>query len=250
MPSTMLSWFFAFLGMSALVVATLRAMALLRGPEDSIAVAFLRVILLAHLRLLHRYRLLPGGLDPAPHRGPAILIANHRSGLDPAALGIATRRKIRFLMAREYYEVPFLRWAYRMLECIPVNRDGNDLGATKAALGALRAGRVVGVFPQGGIREAGAPLELKPGTALLALRTGAPVIPVHIDGTPSLESVFLALFKPSRTTITAGAPVLLGDAPRDRPSRGEIEAATRRLAEAMEDLARRCSPSSAGGGSG
>ncbi|HVR74012.1 MAG TPA: lysophospholipid acyltransferase family protein, partial [Planctomycetota bacterium] len=174
----------------------------MRGPEDTPFIAVLRVICVVYTKVVHGLRRVPRGVDPVPPTGPAILVANHRSGLDPVIMGIVTRRRVRFLMAREYYEAVGLRWMFRALGCIPVNRDGNDLGATKAAMTALRASQVIGIFPQGGIREAGASLEGKSGAALLALRTGAPVVPIFIEGTPTLESVLLASMRPSLTRVT------------------------------------------------
>ena len=214
----------------------------LRGPEDTPFIAALRVICIVFTKVVHGLRCSPRGIDPLPPTGPAIMVANHRSGLDPVILGVVTRRRVRFLMAREYYEARGLRWMFRALGCIPVNRDGNDLGATKAAMTALRSNQVIGIFPQGGIREAGVSLEGKMGAALLALRTGAPVVPVFIEGTPNLDSVLLALLTPSRTRVTAGVPIALGGGRNHRPSREEVAEASRAILEAIRVLAARLPP--------
>jgi 1-acyl-sn-glycerol-3-phosphate acyltransferase len=140
-------------------------------------------------------------------------------------------------MAREYYEVPILHHAFRTLDAIPVNRDGNDLGATKAALRRLRDGKVVGIFPQGGIRDAASEIEGKAGAALLALRTGAPVVPVFIDGSPNTHSVLRAVLTPSRTTVRFGAPIALGPIEGRRPTRAELDGATARILGAISGLA-------------
>jgi 1-acyl-sn-glycerol-3-phosphate acyltransferase len=209
----------------------------MRGPEDTPFIAALRVICVVYTKIVHGLRRVPRGVDPVPPTGPAIVVANHRSGLDPVILGVITRRRIRFLMAREYYEAVGLRWVFRALDCIPVNRDGNDLGATKAAMTALRSSQVIGIFPQGGIKEVGVSLEGKRGAALLALRTGAPVVPVYIEGTPALDSVLLAILRPSRTRVTTGAPLALGGGRNHRPSREEVDEASRAILEAIQVLA-------------
>jgi 1-acyl-sn-glycerol-3-phosphate acyltransferase len=196
-----------------------------RGREDSVLASALRPICTVYARTIHRLRVLSDTRDPLPHEGAAILVANHRSGFDPLALAVATRRKVRFLMAREYYGALGLGWVFRRFGCIPVNRDGNDLGAMKAALKALRDGEIIGIFPQGGIREAGSSLEGKAGVALLALRSGVPVIPCYIEGSPNLESVALAILKPSRTTLVYGPPVRFGSRAR-KPERDELERVT------------------------
>jgi 1-acyl-sn-glycerol-3-phosphate acyltransferase len=179
------------------------------------------------------------GGDPVPPRGAYILASNHRSGVDPIILSIVTKRRISFLMAREYYEVPLLHRAFRALDAIPVNRDGNDFGATKAALKRLLGGKVVGIFPQGGIRDASSEIEGKAGAALLALRTGAPVLPVFIDGSPNTHSVLRAVLTPSRTTVRVGAPVTLARIEGRRPTRTELEDATSRILGAISSLAGR-----------
>src|SRR5262249_38880302 len=71
----------------------------------------------------------------------------------------------------------------KMVECVPVNRTGMDVASVKAALRHLKDGRVLGIFPQGGIRRPGEPLEIREGVGLLALRSGATVIPAYISGT-------------------------------------------------------------------
>jgi 1-acyl-sn-glycerol-3-phosphate acyltransferase len=209
----------------------------MRGPEDPLLAQVLRPICTLYAKLFHRLRFVAPAGNLVPAQGPAIVVANHRSGVDPLLIGLVTRRRIRFLMAREYYATPGLQWGFRALGCIPVNRDGNDLGATKAALKALRDGEVIGIFPQGGIREAGGSMEGKAGVALLALRTGAPVVPFHIDGSPNLDSVFLSLFTPSRTTVTCGLPLKVGDAVDRKPARGELEKVTMSILDAVAKLA-------------
>jgi 1-acyl-sn-glycerol-3-phosphate acyltransferase len=208
----------------------------LRGREDGAFVAGVRVVFTLYAKVFHGLRVKPESSDPLPAEGAAIVAANHRSGVDPVLIGVTTKRRIHFLMAREYYETWGLRWMFRALGCIPVNRDGNDLGATKAALKLLKEGKVVGIFPQGGIREADGALEGKAGIALLALRTGAPVVPLFIDGSPNLDSVFLSLFKPSRTTIRWGGRLELGEAREKKPSREELDGATATIFSAIGGL--------------
>jgi 1-acyl-sn-glycerol-3-phosphate acyltransferase len=214
------------------VVACIR----LRGPEDTLLLAQLRVVTWAYVRVFHRLQSSLGARDPLPPEGPVIVIANHHSGVDPFFIAVLTRRPVHFLMAREYYEIPALRWLFKGLGCIPVNRDGNDLGATKAALSLLRGGKVVGIFPQGGIREASEDLgEGKGGVALLALKTGASVVPFYIADSPSYPSVLRAFFSCSRTRVYCGHPFRLTHDGPGRPSRGELAALTAEVLRAIAD---------------
>lgn len=222
-------------------LATLAAVLLAwirRGPRDTLGVAVLRLINDLYTVLWHRVRWEPGPpASPVPRDGPVIVVANHRSAVDPMVLAAATRRLVRFLMAREYYQSFGLEWLFRTAGEIPVNRDGIDLGATKAALKVLRDGGVIGIFPQGGIREDGFQEEAdgKAGVALLALRTGAQVVPAFITGTPIRESVFLTMLIPSRSRIRFGAPLRF-EAAGKKITREEIDHAARRILEAIAAL--------------
>ena len=125
---------------------------------------------------------------------------------------------------------------FRALHCIPVKRDGNDLGATKAALKGLRTGKVIGIFPQGGIQDAQADLEGKSGVGLLALRSGVPVIPVLVEGSPGSHSVFRAILTPSKTVIHVGKPLVFPKVRGAKASRADIERVTSDVMEAIAGM--------------
>lgn len=232
------TWLLAVLGTVAAILIAFQWLVLrLRGPNDSWIIAQVRGLLWLHARLF--FRLQVRGLDggtPLPATGPFILVANHQSGADPALLSLICQRRVRFLMAREYYETSGLRWLFRSVQAIAVNRDGKDLSATKEALRALHAGQGIGVFPQGGIREAGTLDNAKAGVALLAMKTAAPVVPFYIDGTPNRESVFGAFLIPSRVTISCGRPFCVVESPQRRPQRWQIEQATEQVLQSIAEL--------------
>ena len=143
-----------------------------------------------------------------PRKGAAILIANHTSPLDPALLQAGTDRPIRFMMAREYYEVRWFGWLYRLLGCIPVNRTGRDTAAAKSALRALSHGEVIGIFPEGKINLDGHGLiEPQLGAALLALRSRATVVPAYLSGAPIGRTMIKPFFQPCRTEVKYGPPL-------------------------------------------
>lgn len=206
-----------------------------RGPEDTRAVAVLRILNRIYVRLFHRmWRSFSA--DPLPSEGACIVVANHQSGVDPHLLAAVTQRWIRFLMAREFYDIRGLRWFFRTLDSIPVRRDGNDLGATRTALKHLKAGHVIGIFPQGGIRDVEDSLGMgKAGTALLALRTGAPVVPLYISGAPAGESVFRALFRPSRSRVYDGKRLHFPKQER-KPTREDLNQVTAEILKAIAEL--------------
>jgi len=152
------------------------------------------------------------GLETAhlnlPDDGPALLAANHVSGLDPLLLIAASRRPLRFIIASEQYHRFGLEWLFRAVGCIPVDRTGRPERAFREALKALRAGEVVALFPHGGIHLDSAPRRpLKPGVARLARLAGIPVHTARIDGVRGQGLVVASVFLPSRARVTGFAPV-------------------------------------------
>lgn len=155
---------------------------------------------------------------PLPGTGPAILIANHTCGIDHMLLQSSSRRLLGFMVAREYYDAPWLRWICSFIGCIPVNRDGRDVAAIRAGLRALGEGRVLPIFPEGMIIPAsGRRLgPFKPGTAYIAIRAGVPVVPAYIIGTPPTDEIIWSLATPSRARVFYGDPIDLSDIARHR----------------------------------
>jgi len=143
-----------------------------------------------------------------PDAGPAIVVSNHVSGLDPLLLIAASHRPLRFLIAREQYRRPWLTWLFRAAGCIPVDRQRRPERALREALKTLRQGEVVALFPHGKIHlDSDPPRRLKPGAAKLAQATGAPLIPVRITGVRGAGHVLPALFFPSRIQVHTYAPI-------------------------------------------
>ena len=232
----------------ALAGVVLVAIGIRHRQENSFILGILRIVNLGYARVVHGIR--PGD-DPLPETGPALLVSNHRSGVDPLVIYAHTRRIVRFMMAREYYMIPLLRWIFEAVNAIPVNRDGHDFTATKRALRALHNGEVVGIFPEGRIRHLDPEVTftsfddgdntdtVKHGAALLALRANVPIIPVYIDGTPTSESVIRALFSFSRSRVAFGEPLHL-ESPGSKSSRGHLEEATQRIIGAIATLKSEC----------
>ncbi|MEK7706833.1 MAG: 1-acyl-sn-glycerol-3-phosphate acyltransferase, partial [Verrucomicrobiota bacterium] len=118
-----------------------------------------------------------------PATGGVLVASNHVSGLDPLLLLAASPRPLRFLIAREEYDRWWLRWLLRAVGCIPVERSRNPRAALYAAREALERGEVVALFPHGRIHlDHHPPTPLKRGIVLLARMTGAPILPVRVEG--------------------------------------------------------------------
>src|SRR5690606_20234993 len=168
--------------------------------------------------------------SPFPECGPALIIANHRSPVDPQILWMNhhfgwKRHKIRtisFLTAKEDYEQPgIVGWICRTMQSIPAARAGRDMAPAGQALRMLQQGRIVGVFPEGRINTGPGLLPASSGPAWLALRADCPVIPVFIHGAPQGNTMVRSFLIPSRTTVVYGEPVDLTTY-RSRPKSREV----------------------------
>lgn len=151
----------------------------------------------------YRYhRLNPTGIR-LPKQGPAIVVSNHVSGLDPLLLIASARRPLRFLIAREEYERFGLRWLFDAVGCIPVDRERRPEIALRVALKALKQGEVVALFPHGKIHlDSDPPVKIKPGAVRLAHLTGAPLVTVRISGIRGQGHVVRGVIRRSRARIT------------------------------------------------
>ena len=136
--------------------------------------------------LLDAYvRLRVEGREHIPRTGPYLLVANHRSHFDPPLLTRALGRWVDWAAMVELYRYRALAGFWDALAAIPVDRSRLDRRAATTVLRRLRAGRVVGIFPEGGIRAdersvlEGGPLDA--GACRLALAAGVPLLPAIIQ---------------------------------------------------------------------
>jgi 1-acyl-sn-glycerol-3-phosphate acyltransferase len=148
------------------------------------------------------------GRENIPRKGPIILACNHFSVGDPPILTGIVPRRISWMAKQELFQTPVIGWLYNMFGCVPVRRFEADLKALRMSQEVLQRGHVLGMFPEG-TRSAGRGLKKgEPGTAVIALRTGVPVLPVAIWGT---ENVKLPrdLFRRTRVWVRFGQPFTL-----------------------------------------
>ncbi len=122
------------------------------------------------------------GLDNLPCRGPVILAPNHVSLADPWLVCAASPNPLRSLAAEDLYKVPGLCQFLYGMGAIPLKRGVPDPATMGKARQLLAQGATLMIFPEGGCSPDGASRPWLPGVAVLALRSGAPVIPVGIGG--------------------------------------------------------------------
>ena len=134
------------------------------------------------------------GKENLPLEGPLILASNHLNNADPPMIALAIRPRYPMFMAkREMIRWPILGPAFRLFGAFPVRRGEADLSALRAATGVIEGGALLVMFPEGTRSRTGGLTEGHPGTALIALRTGVPVMPVAITGSENIGWPWLFL---------------------------------------------------------
>jgi 1-acyl-sn-glycerol-3-phosphate acyltransferase len=115
---------------------------------------------------------------------------------------------VSFIVEEKYYHRPVAGWFMRLARCVPVNRENPGKSFLASTLRLLKEDGCLGIFPQGTYVEPETEQpEAKSGVGILALRTGATVIPCHIGGTRYVYNPFLSLFHRHRVRIRYGPPI-------------------------------------------
>lgn len=137
------------------------------------------------------------GLENVPEQGGLLIATNHMSRMDIPVLFINPRRPdMTALVTTKYLKYPLIRWFIITAQGIWLDRDTADFSAFRKAVEALQAGKAIGIAPEGTRSVTAELLEGKPGTALLSLRTGVPIVPVAISGTEDSVGKMLKLKRP------------------------------------------------------
>jgi 1-acyl-sn-glycerol-3-phosphate acyltransferase len=172
------------------------------------------------------------GQENIPRDGGLILTCNHFSVGDPPILTGIFPRRIVWMAKQELFDVPIFGTLYSMGGFIPVRRFEGDLRAIRRSQAALRRGHVLGMFPEG-TRSGGRLGAGEPGTALIALRTGAPILPAAIWGT---EHVKLPrdILRRTRVHVRFGEPFRLPQAARI--TKDQVAGGTEQIMRRIADL--------------
>jgi len=166
--------------------------------------------LLAHLTDLRFI-----GLENIPKEGGAIVATNHMSRVDIPVLFVnPVRPEITALVADKYVHFPVIGWLSRVAGAIFIDRERADFGAFREAQKLIKAGIPMGIAPEGTRSNISQLIEGKSGMILLAIKTGAPIVPVGLAGT---EDSFKRLFTFRKPHITArfGKTFTITELPRE-----------------------------------
>lgn len=157
-----------------------------------------------------------GAIDQIPREGPVIVAANHASNLDPILIASSVMprlgRRLQWLGKKELFTWPILGWVATNGGVHPVDRSTADVEAFRLAKRILDEGHLLLVFPEGTRSHDGALQEARDGVAVLALRTGSPIVPVGISGSYGVWPRGQKLPHPGgRVTLRVGSPFRLAE---------------------------------------
>lgn len=181
------------------------------------------------------FRLETIGQEHVPATGPAILAANHASFLDPLLVSLRARRPVRFLVSNQFYRDPRLHVLLKWLGTIPVGGDAGIVRSFRRVAEVIDGGGLLGIFPEGGITRDGAMKPFRAGAAVLAMRLGVPVVPIHLHGTFEALPRYAKWPRFVPVTVNIGEPLMVE--PRPKPSAEEIAALTESIRSSIAGLA-------------
>jgi 1-acyl-sn-glycerol-3-phosphate acyltransferase len=174
-----------------------------------------------------------------PATGPAILVCNHTSGLDPFLIQAVSPRVITWMMAKEFYDMPVVSAVFKHIGAIPVSRSGRDSTATRAAIRTLHEGQVLGIFPEGRIESERALMPFQTGVAMMAIKTEVPIYPACLDGTQRGKPMLQAFLDAQDVQLAFGDPIELNRSATDKDALAESTARIQSAVQTLMDNLRR-----------
>ncbi len=189
------------------------------------------------------YRPTVTGLDLVPRTGPVILAGNHVSFADEFFTPLAARRQVFYFAKAEYFTTPGPRGRamaafFRSMGQVPVQRSDPRSAAAVLDIGVevLSGGRALGIFPEGPRSPDGRLYRFRTGVARLALRSGAPVVPVGIAGTREVQPPGSARWHRAPVRVSFGAPMAFGHRAAEERSSRVLREVTEIVRAAVQQL--------------
>jgi len=149
------------------------------------------------------------GKENIPKKSSFILVSNHVSCIDPAAVGVACPRRLDFMARHDLFSNPFSSWWSSGVGVIPVKRDSADLSALKEAMKRIKEGRALALFPEGTrqVKGVSEPAKPEPGIGFLVAKLNVPVIPAFIKGTDDVLPKGAKFIRPKKICVTFGKEI-------------------------------------------
>jgi len=168
------------------------------------------------------------GREHFPTGQNCILLSNHIHAFDPVTLAVFYKaNEIHFIAKESIFRNRWLAKFFTQLHAFPVNRGETDMRAMRQAVQVLRDGHVLGIFPEGHRQQDRTVKSIETGVAVIALRSGVPVIPMYISGH----------YRPfGRLRLTVGPPIPLDDFRAERVDADVLEAVKERIVASLNAL--------------
>jgi 1-acyl-sn-glycerol-3-phosphate acyltransferase len=183
------------------------------------------------------------GLEHVPHSGPVIFAANHLSFADEFFVPLSARRQVCYLAKAEYFTTPGVRGRamaafFGGLGLVPVDRDAPRAAAASVdiCVDVLRQGRPFGIFPEGTRSPDGRLYKFRTGVARVALRSGAPVIPVGLVGTRAVQPPGSRWWHRAPVEVHFGAALSFGERAAQERSSKVLREITEQVRTAVQQL--------------
>jgi 1-acyl-sn-glycerol-3-phosphate acyltransferase len=156
-------------------------------------------------------KVIPMGLENIPRNKPLIFVANHQGVADIPVLLAYLPVRFRFAIKKELFKVPIFGWYLRQAGFFPIDRAA-VMSAYKTLdqiIGIIKSGESVMIFPEGTRSRDGSLGKFKRGSLMAALKSGAPVVPIAIDGSYDIMPRGTYLIKPSPVRLSVGKPIYI-----------------------------------------
>jgi 1-acyl-sn-glycerol-3-phosphate acyltransferase len=183
------------------------------------------------------------GFEHVPRSGPVIVVGNHISFADEVFTPLAARRRMLYFAKAEYFTTPGIRGRamgafFRGLGQVPVERADTRSAASVIEIGVdlLAEGSALGIYPEGTRSPDGRLYKFRTGAARLALRSGAPVIPVGLVGTREVQPPGSHRWHRAPVAVRFGAPLHFGDRAAEERSARVLREVTETIREAVQAL--------------
>ena len=178
--------------------------------------------------------------EAAEREGGYVLACTHLSHLDPICMGVLIRRKVDWMARLEFFRRRLIAAYLWSIDSFPVNRFGVTARAIRTAIGRARAGRVVGIFPEGGVVKGPATVcrggPIKKGACVIAQRAGVPIIPCVVLGTHRLNHPLPWIpYRRGNLWVIFGHPIEPRPGPSRRESRFEMADELRQQFQSLAD---------------
>jgi len=191
-----------------------------------------RTLVRVLLKLLTRYQV--KGRENIPREGPLLIVANHLSLADVPLLNVSFNRQVIFMAKKELFRSRLIGYIIRGLGAFPVYRGQFNRQAIRQAFQILADAQALVMFPEGTRSPSGQLQSAFPGPALIAMRSGVPILPVGFIGTEKIKGITWLLRRP-KITVNIGAPFYLPPA-SSRLAKAELTELTESLMGHIAEL--------------